>query len=64
MADTFIYRDYRIEIAKVGKGWRSLIFAPETERPLPDSPVSLVVCTKDAMVAKAKAVVDLQLQSK
>ena len=59
MSDTVIYRDYRIEITKAGKGWRSLIFAPANERHLPDSPVSLEVCTKDALVERAKAVVDL-----
>ena len=62
MAETFIYREFRIEMSRVGKGWRSAIFPPGAMRPISDSPASRKKCTKEAMVGEAKMVIDRRLE--
>ena len=35
------YKHYRIDVSRVGKGWRASIYASNATHPLADSPVSL-----------------------
>jgi hypothetical protein len=63
MSDTYFYREYRIEMRKARKRWRSLIYSPHTDFPILESPVSLEYCLKEVMVGKAKMVIDRQLGS-
>jgi hypothetical protein len=55
------YRHYRIEVSRVGKGWRASIFAPNATRPLADSPSNLEKSDKQEIVAQAKRVIDAHL---
>ena len=52
------YRHHRIEVSRVGKGWRASIFAPNAMRPLADSPSNLEKSDKKEIVAQAKRVID------
>ncbi len=61
-AETSIeYRYYRIEVSRVGRGWRASIFAPNARRPLPDSPFNLDKSDENEIVAQAKRVIDAHL---
>lgn len=53
-----VYKDYRIVVSSVGRGWRALIYAPGSNTALRDSPASLEECAKEAIVAEAKCIVD------
>jgi hypothetical protein len=58
------YRHHRIEVSRVGKGWRASIFAsPNAMRPLADSPSNLEKSEKKEIVAQAKRVIDAHLTS-
>jgi len=57
------YRHHRIEVSRVGKGWRASIFAPNGKRPLADSPSNLEKSDKEEVVAQAKRVIDAHLTS-
>jgi hypothetical protein len=52
------YRHYRIDVSRVGKGWRASIFAPNAMRPLADSPSNLEKSDKKEILAQAKRVID------
>jgi hypothetical protein len=52
------YKGYRIEISRVGKGWRASIFPPGSRRPLPDSPSNLEKSRAEEIVAEAKRIID------
>jgi hypothetical protein len=54
----FIYKDHRIIVSSVGRGWRALIYAPGSNSALRESPASLEECRKEAIVAEAKWIVD------
>jgi len=53
-----IYKDHRIIVSSVGRGWRAMIYAPGSNTALPESPASLEECRKEAIVAEAKGIVD------
>jgi hypothetical protein len=53
-----IYKDHRIIVSGVGRGWRAMIYAPGSNTALRESPASLVECRKEAIVAEAKWIVD------
>ena len=53
-----VYKDHRIILCRVGKGWRATIYAPGSNTALRDSPASLEECRKEAIVAEAKWIVD------
>jgi hypothetical protein len=53
-----IYKDHRIIVSSVGKGWRAMIYAPGSNTALRESPASLEECRKEAIVAQAKWIVD------
>ena len=55
------YKGYRIEISRVGKGWRSTIFSPGSKRPLPDSPSNLEKSQAEEIIAEAKRIIDERL---
>jgi hypothetical protein len=57
------YRHHRIEVSRVGRGWRASIFAPNAMRPLDDSPSNLEKSDKKEIVAQAKRVIDAHLTS-
>jgi len=57
------YRHHRMEVSRVGKGWRASIFAPNAMRPLADSPSNLEKSDKKEIVAQAKRVIDAHLTS-
>jgi hypothetical protein len=52
------YKDYRFVVSKVGKGWRAMIYAPRSSSPLRESPTNLEQCSKEAIIAEAKWIVD------
>jgi hypothetical protein len=52
------YKGHTIIISRVGKGWRTRIYPPESSSALPESPVMLEEYKRDAIVAEAKAIVD------
>jgi hypothetical protein len=52
------YRQHRIEVSRVGKGWRASIFAPNAMRPLADSPSNLEKSDKKEILAQAKRFID------
>jgi hypothetical protein len=53
-----LYKDHRIIVRSVGRGWRATIYAPGANTALRDSPASLEECRKEAIVAEAKGIVD------
>jgi hypothetical protein len=55
------YRHHRIEVTRVGKGWRASIFAPKAMRPLAASPSNLEKSDKEEIVTEAKRVIDADL---
>ena len=55
------YKGYRVEISPVGKGWRAVIFAPGSTRPLADSPSNLEKSRTEEIVAEAKRIIDARL---
>jgi hypothetical protein len=55
------YKGYRIEISRVGKGWRASIFSPGSKRLLPDSPSNLEKSRAEEIVAEAKRIIDERL---
>jgi hypothetical protein len=52
------YKRYRIEAARVGKGWRASIYSPGSTNPLPDSPTNLEKSTLDEIVIEARRIID------
>jgi hypothetical protein len=53
-----IYKDHRIIVSSVGRGWRAMIYAPGSNTALRESPSSLEQGRKEAIVAQAKWIVD------
>jgi hypothetical protein len=53
-----IYKDHRIIVSRVGKGWRAMIYAPGSKAALRESPACLEECRKEVIVAEAKWIVD------
>jgi hypothetical protein len=52
------YKDHRLVLRRVGKGWRTLIYPPGAAVALRESPATLEHCTREAIIAEAKWVVD------
>jgi hypothetical protein len=51
------YKGYRIEVSRLGKGWRASIFSPASKRALPD----LEKSQAEEIVAEAKRIIDERL---
>jgi hypothetical protein len=58
-----VYKDYRIVVSSVGRGWRATIYAPGSNTALRESPASLEECRKEAIVAEARWIVDARCTS-
>lgn len=52
------YKDHRLVVSKVGKGWRAMIYVPRSSSPLRESPTNLEQSSKEAIIAEAKCIVD------
>ena len=57
------YRHYRIDVSRVGKGWRASIYAPNATHPLADSPSNLEKSDKNEILTEAKRIIDAHLAS-
>jgi hypothetical protein len=55
------YRGYRIAVGQVGKGWRALIFSPDSTSAWPESPTNLEKSQREEIVAEAKKIIDVYL---
>jgi len=55
------YKGFRIEVSRVGKGWRASIFSPGSISPWPNSPANLEKSSSEAIVAEAKRIIDVRL---
>jgi hypothetical protein len=53
-----LYKDHRIVVRRVGRGWRASIYAPGAHNALRESPASLEECRQEAIIAEAKWIVD------
>jgi hypothetical protein len=59
--ETLEYRNHRLEVSPLMKGWRVMIYPPSSAVPLRESPSTLEKCPKEAMVDEAKKIVDGRL---
>jgi hypothetical protein len=57
------YRHYRIDVSRVGRGWRASIYAPNATHPLADSPSNLEKSDKNEILTEAKRIIDAHLAS-
>ena len=55
------YKSYRIEVCRVGKGWRASIYSPRSTTPLSSSPTNLEKSEPEDIVVEAKRIVDALL---
>ena len=55
------YMGYRLEARPLGKGWRVLIYPPGTKSALPDYASDLEKGSKEAVLKRAKGIVDAHL---
>ena len=58
MVEIIEYRGYRLEVGRVGKGWRASIYLPGSACALSDSPTNLEKSSGDEIVAEAKRIID------
>jgi len=58
MAEELNYKGYGLLVSPVGKGWRAIIYPPDSSFALPDSPAMLEKSSKDEIVAEAKKIID------
>ncbi len=58
------YKGYRIELSRVGKGWRASIFMPNASRSMTESPFNLEKSDKNEIVIAAKRVIDAHIGGK
>jgi hypothetical protein len=52
------YKGYRIEVSRVGRGWRASIYSPGSDAPWRDSPVNLENSQSEEIVEVAKQMID------
>ena len=55
------YKGYRIEVGRVGKGWRASIFSPGSTSPWSNSPVNLEKGESEEIIAEAKRIIEVRL---
>jgi hypothetical protein len=55
------YKNYRIDVCRVGKGWRASIYSPGSSSPLSNSPTNLEKSELEEIVAEAKRIIDALL---
>jgi hypothetical protein len=63
VAEELRYKEYRLLVSPVGKGWRAMIFPPGSSSALSESPATLEKSSKEAIVAEAKKIVDARLNA-
>jgi hypothetical protein len=63
MLEIIEYRAYRLQVGRVGKGWRASIYSPGSTSALPDSPTNLENSRKDDIVPEAAEDEERCLQS-
>ena len=57
-----IYKGHGIFTVPVGRGWRAMIYPPGSSSSLSESPSTLEQCSKEAIIAEAKCVVDARYE--
>jgi len=62
MVEIIEYRGYRLEVGRVGKGWRVSIYLPGSTCALPDSPTNLEKCSRDEIVGEARRIIDSRIR--
>jgi hypothetical protein len=55
------YKGYRIEISRLGRGWRASIYSPGSTSPWRDSPANLEKSSEEDILAEAKQMIDARL---
>lgn len=55
------YKRFRIEVCRVGKGWRASIYSPGSTSPMSNSPANLEKSGMEEIVDEAKRVIDALL---
>lgn len=55
------YKGYRIELCRVGRGWRASIYSPGSTAPWRDSPANLEKSGAEEIVSEAKQMIDARL---
>ena len=60
-ADVAEHMGYRLEARPLGKGWRVLIYPPETKSALSEYASDLEKGSKEAVIKRAKEIVDAHL---
>jgi hypothetical protein len=55
------YKGIRVEVCRVGKGWRASIYSSGSITPLPTSPTNLEKSNMDEIVAEAKRIIYARL---
>lgn len=55
-----IHKGHRIEVCRVGRGWRASIYSPGSTAPWRDSPVNLESSRSEEIVTKAKEMIDVR----
>jgi len=55
------YKGYRIELCRVGRGWRASIYSPGSTAPWRDSPANLERSRAEEIVTEAKQMIDARL---
>jgi hypothetical protein len=55
------YKSYRIEVCRVGRGWRASIYSPGSTAPLSNSPANLEKSEMEDIVAEARRIIDALL---
>jgi hypothetical protein len=55
------YKGIRVEVCRVGRGWRASIYSSGSITPLPNSPTNLGKSNMDEIVAEAKRIIDARL---
>jgi len=56
--ETYLYRDYQIDVFRFGPGWRAWIYAPGAVLPLSEQPTNRWTNGKDQAVTQAMRIVD------
>jgi hypothetical protein len=55
------YKGYRIDVSRVGRGWRASIYSPGSIAPWRESPANLEKSLAEELVTEAKKMIDARL---
>ena len=59
-----VYREYKLDLERLGPGWMVVIYPPDSAVALADMPSTLDPSRRDAMLSEARAIVDGELDKK